>query len=438
MRPFDARRRMIFSDVPLISAFASKFGTSAGPLSDVALVGVQHLLETTGSLLECLIRLGLQPENIFIAGKIYSTCPNVQEKIKKLGIYVQNAGLPRRWGCYENQLTIDVSKLWEVAARRISTGQIRKVVVLDDGGCALANIPKELGPASVVGVEQTMGGIALQTAGHVRVPVVEVAASAVKRLVEPYLIQKAIFKRVLNTLRSSTFQGTFGIVGYGNIGSAVADALLTLKKQVLVFDHSEEARTAAKLKQIPTCTNFKDLVTASDVLFGCAGQDAFADTDWWRAMEGHKIFVSCSSLDSEFRTPLRSLGIIPKPVYPKIVQDVVLEMPHGLITVLGGGFPINFDRSPESVPLEEIQLTRTLLLAGVLQAAAMGNDQHFGFRDVSLSSSAQQWIVNRWFSMDRSRELWYKPATLETFTSTEMIERYSQVENQSPVPATLT
>jgi S-adenosylhomocysteine hydrolase len=425
--------KALFARSPLLDAFIEhSLPKSEESLKGIALVCVQHFLETTGTLIESLLKLGLSPENVFAAGKVYSTNPDVERRLKGLGVHVQPAGVSNRWGYYEDQLRADVVKLWETATRHVHRNRIRKVIILDDGGCALSTVPEQLLLTSnIAGVEQTMSGIALQTSGRVAVPVVEVATSAAKRLIEPFLIQKAVFRRLMRSASALAGKGRCGIIGYGNIGKAVSDALLRSNKDVLVFDSSGEALTAARSRSISTTKDLQELVTASDVVFGCAGQDTFTETDWWKQLSSEKIFVSCSSLDLEFRTLLRSIGKISQPVARTILQDVPV---NANMLILQGGFPINFDRSRESVPLAEIQLTRALLFAGVLQAASVAERGDRGFSEVPLLASFQHSIVNRWFSLDERRPAFYTPSVQQIFQSIELIERHSSLANQLLAP----
>jgi len=428
------RRGLLFARSPLLEDFISHFGMKPDKsFRDVVVVCVQHLLETTGTLIQALLRLGFQPQNIFVAGKIYSTNVEVKSRIRKLGVFVQSSGIPEYWGYYEDQLRNDVAQMWNVAARHITGNQIRTVIILDDGGCALSSIPDEIiSGCLVTGVEQTMSGITLQTAGRVNIPVVEVAASAAKRFIEPYLIQKALFQRLAKSLRDDRGNRRYGIVGYGNIGRAVSDTLRSFNKEVAVFDTSAEAITTSRSRSITVTKDLRELVERSHVLFGCSGQDVFLNEDWWTGLEGERNFISCSSLDMEFRSLLRSAGQIPRPRSGAILRNVVL---NGEMTIWRGGFPMNFDQSAESVPLEEIQLTRALLLAGVLQAASLASVDRKGFSDVPLLSHWQQYIVRRWLSLNSERREWYLPDILRIFDSHEMIEKNSRLGDQLTVPA---
>ena len=66
------------------------------------------------------------------------------------------------------------------------------------------------------------------------------------------------------------------------------------------------------------------------------------------------------------------------------------------IHLLRGGFPVNFDHTGESVPANEIQLTRSLVLAAVLQASAYFHDTTIQNSVYALDPSAQKFIIKEW------------------------------------------
>jgi S-adenosylhomocysteine hydrolase len=427
----------IFETAPLVEMLVQAHSQGRLPLEDVAIVSVQHLLETTGTLFEALVALGLKPENTFITGKIYSTNSTVAQRLQRLGFHLQSSGLPTNRGHYKATLDHDVARMWSEAHAHISARAIRKVLVLDDGGCALSNIPQSiLADVPAVGVEQTMSGISLQAAGQVTIPVVEVATSAAKRLIEPILIQKAVFRRLSRVLASRGSDQRYGVIGYGNIGKAVIDALLALKRKVSIFDSSDSAREAAQALGIPVFAKLQPLLDNSDVIFGCTGADVFAVDTCWKTLSGCKTLASCSSLDTEFRSILASFNSNTSIDCSSVLRDITLELPKGRLEILAGGFPINFDQSPESVPLGEIQLTRALLLAGLLQAAAL-DESYSGFREIPLSAGPQQFIVSNWLSLKEECRNWYSTETLSVFDSEHLVQKHSRLDYQIPLPAAL-
>src|SRR5690606_34495242 len=83
------------------------------------------------------------------------------------------------------------------------------------------------------------------------------------------------------------------------------------------------------------------------------------------------------------------------------------------IQILRGGFPINFDGSSTSVRNEDIQVTRGLLLGAVLQALSVaGRDAP---PSMALDGELQRFVLEAWFSDQRSQRDRYPSSTLEMF-----------------------
>jgi S-adenosylhomocysteine hydrolase len=401
-----------FATVPLLDRFVDLIGVrDVLVLQDVGMVCVQHLLETTGSLFEKMVLLGLNPMNVFVLGKVYSTSRDVENRLRDLGINVFSSSPPALWGGYEIQMQREIQQMWQIASDRLRKANVNKIIVLDDGGCALASVPAHLQrEVPMCGVEQTMSGISLQDAGRVPIPVVQVAMSAAKKLIEPPLIQEAIFNRIKTSLRAK-HTGSAGVVGVGSIGQAVLNGLIESGKTVHIYDVDEAAATQAS--GIVRCASLQELFERCDFIFGCSGKDILREHGWWKNLEGEKLLVSCSSHDREFRSALLSLN--QTQTDQNKLTDVSIKTSRGTLIIVRGGFPANFDRSHESVPARDIQLTRALLLAGVLQASEYAGNTANKFIPLTLKSDRQAMIVNEWLSLVPERRINYAESTLQIF-----------------------
>jgi S-adenosylhomocysteine hydrolase len=386
---------------------------STNSYEDVLLVCVQHLLETTGSLLEKCIDLGFEKKNIHVLGKIYSTSPAIKDRLRRLGVVVHESGSNFRFGHYAEQLDDDVERMWAYILRHSPIESIRRIIVLDDGGANIAAVPRKLVAQSpIVGVEQTMSGISMNRASTPAIPFIGVGSSAAKLLIEPQIIKEAIFARVLQ--RSAGMSGVAGVVGAGYIGRVVAKGLRTAGLKVLVHDKDEQRLDAASEGII--CESLQELYEDSDTVWGCTGVDHLAGCDWFANLKGAKTLISCSSKDSEFRSALRLLDHSSLSEEQNRLSDVDVETAFCRLRILRGGFPINFDGSPESAPSIDIQLTRALLLAGILQAATVrAGPFQSSAREIELNFDLQARIVRTWFDLNPSRQLWYDSRTLEVF-----------------------
>jgi hypothetical protein len=88
------------------------------------------------------------------------------------------------------------------------------------------------------------------------------------------------------------------------------------------------------------------------------------------------ILANCGSSDIEFQ-PWRLRAIFaPQGTFciefPGMPWrgNITIGTPGHALTLLGGGFPVNFDGSPDPISAREIQLTRAILMAGAIQATA--------------------------------------------------------------------
>jgi hypothetical protein len=110
---------------------------------DTAIVAVQHMLWQTIDLFEAAAALGTKRENIFALGKIYSNSPVVIGALRDRGITVVPSTTPEP-GEFDKYFQRDVDHLWEVVARNIANRDIKRILVLDDGGRCITSIPPEL------------------------------------------------------------------------------------------------------------------------------------------------------------------------------------------------------------------------------------------------------------------------------------------------------
>ncbi len=408
----------IFPRLPLLDS-ALAIAPSQPAYEDIALVCVQHLLETTGSLIEAFIEIGFAPGNIHILGKLYSTDSSVQERLRLLGVHVYESGSRFAWGQYSGQITDDIIAMWHGALTSGAFDHVRKIVVLDDGGSSIASVPHFLvGAIPIIGVEQTMSGITLNRTERPPIPFVGVGSSAAKVLIEPRIIQEELFQRVARRIPLN--KGTAGVVGNGYIGRAVVKGLQEAGIEVYVYDKDDDQayETDAKIS-----TSLLDLYTSVDTVWGCTGTDHLHGQNLSPFLANDKVLISCSSKDSEFRSILDLLNEQSEKEFTNRLSDVVLLRPSSALYILGGGFPINFDGSSESAPAADIQLTRALLFSGVLQAANSSSEPG-SCDELDLTPSEQIAIVCRWLELRPQRRAWYTSDILDVFTDEQSVRSH--------------
>ena len=324
-----------------------------------------------------------------------------------------------RRGHYDEVLKKDVARMWKSAVRLTNWENVSHLVILDDGGYGIAGLPSSIREGlSIVGIEQTMSGLAQGRNGNSNtIPVIEVASSAAKKSLEPPMICEATFTKLTIPLFERNPNAVFGVVGLGNIGRAIATGLLQRKARVLGYD--KDPVQMKSVKGIVACASIQEVFKRSDVILGCTGTDTIGDEGWWKSLTGCKLLISCSSQDREFSSMLTTLDGASD---QNALRDIVFSTANGEITVVRGGFPANFDGSGESVQKDDIQMTRALLLSAVLQAIYAGKRGHGG---TMLEPEFQRFIVSHWIELQSHRLHWFESGLIDKFKDLEWIEQNS-------------
>lgn len=403
-------------------------------LSRTTLVAVQHLLESTGSLIDALLRLGLSANNVFVLGKAYSSNPNVAAELRARGVSVDPGCMGTTPGGFQEVFRGDVVRLWERVTERMSANEPGDVIVLDDGGRCTSMIPAEvLARTKVSGVEQTTSGVVSQDSPP-SFPIVQVATSAAKRILESPMISRAVLRR-LPALEPGS---RCGVIGVGSVGSAVVSRLLECRCEVAVFDRDPARLQACSIARI--ATSLEQLLFDAEFVFGCTGEDVFASALDPRWHPGETTLISCSSEDREFKSLLA--GTLSRSAFDSRSSsgDYVFQDGSARVRILHGGFPINFDRTPTSVPSNEIQLTRALLIGGVVQALLIPNrGPAIGSAGRMLDPRLQATIAATWFGVEPQHQTDFSSETLAGMTSEPWIAARSGgvLEDNSDLHATL-
>lgn len=407
-------------------------------LERIAFVCVQHLLPTTVSLFSSLIKLGARPDNIYILGKHYSTNNLAREAmVHQLGLRLVENTPQTKLGFFSDFFFKDVINLWQQFLNDLSTKSIDSVIVVDEGGHCLAALPDKLAIShKVVGVEQTTAGLlkpyVVNNLLKLQVPLINVAQSAAKKWLESFVISRSIIKKIFDIIPNENENLVFGIIGLGAIGRAVADRLSELGYQPSVYDirHTEQMKNENY--------NWKDsvnqVVSSADIILGCSGQDISKEIETFASIRLDRSLISCSSEDIEYNSLLRDIqqNRQKMSVTSSVLQDAVYETQHNKhLTIHRGGFPINFDNSCELEPVSEIQLTRGLLLGGILQAVLTLKrySRESSHTIYALDSSLQKTIAHTW-ALDQSRTTKLEQS-LQLFDNNKWIREHSQGEDDN-------
>lgn len=404
------------------------------PVKDTIIVYVHHPLQTSVSLLQSIIDLGADPKNVFVLGKHYSECPSVVEQIKKMNVYYQDCSAQIGLGLFHRSFTYDLSELWSAVKKHIESDhqpERKKIMILDHGGHAVNTIPQALLLSNdIVAIEKTTAGLVnINKEGVLPpFPIIGVANSATKRVLESPLIAQAIVTKLqaAGLMQFENEKLDCGVVGYGAVGKALTDMLLSLGHHVTVYD--VDPTKVEKLDKNNTTTDLNALVASTSYIFGCTGQDISSAIDIFRLSNQNKTLISCSSEDAEYLSLLKEVQRLQNgKVAKKPLADVIYTTAkNASIKVVRGGFPANFDNSGESVPAKDIDLTRSLVLCAVIQAAKMLRERELLDQQgiYALSAQMQSFIANTWLSLNNNSSR-YSESINSNFKNIKWIQQNS-------------
>lgn len=376
-------------------------------LNKTAVFYVHHPLKTSINVINALISLGAKPEHLFILGKRYSECESVVSAMVQKGVHYQPCSMQTGVGQYSYSFIRDINWLWAKLVEKLDT-QVEQILIMDHGGHAIAYLPLMLlEHYKIIGIEKTTAGfINSEKQGLPPIPVIDVANSAAKRFLESPLIAEAVVNKIVSYLPENRNGFIFGVVGLGAIGKAVVKRLHLLGCRLIVHDiDSLQQHFIDNTKDIIFTNEMSALIASSDYIFGCSGRDiSEGQLEQFRLATRNKTLISCSSEDKEFLSLLQMLNQQSSVLFDPL-EDIEFKTELGAsIHLLRGGFPVNFDNTGESVPANDIQLTRSLVLAAVLQASDYLKETAMENGVYALDSGYQRFVIHEWLKyQDESR-----------------------------------
>lgn len=378
---------------------------------DTALVAVQHMLMQTVDLFETVVAMGLRQENIFALGKVYSNSSTVVETLCAMGITVVDSVKPPP-GEFQHFFEQDTDRLWRVASEQLARRNIKRVLVLDDGGVCITSVPPEvLQRYALCGVEQTSLGMFLFEVKPPQFAVISWARAAVKlEIGGPIFSQWFIDRLNKEFLRNRTLQGErLGVIGMGSIGRNVANLAVKHNNEVFYCDPNTDLRLPSSLSDgISRADSVEDLMLCCDYVFGCSGRNPFKDKWPLNHKPGIKLF-SASSGDQEFGPIIKDLKQKPDFHVTSDTWDIVSDRgPSGPIHVAYSGYPYSFvSRGVEAVPTRIVQFDTGGLLAALVQARLLLEQCETGCQENRgihrLSPQAQRFVYEGWIKAMKDR-----------------------------------
>jgi len=210
--------------LPLFKSVPISNGSVAG------LICLQHLMEETLCLMEELVsRKIVEPKNIWLLGKPYSSNPRVVQRLRLFGANVEFPTGGWKSGCFdewfENQAKTFLNNALIELKKNVSN-KSAPIVLLDDGGALIAAATEQKWDGGFCGVEQTSRGIKFTLKTESKFPVVLIACSALKSIVEPEFVARAAISKIAHYYPEALRIGNAGVIGLGTLGEYFAKYLI--------------------------------------------------------------------------------------------------------------------------------------------------------------------------------------------------------------------
>ena len=330
--------------------------------SKFTIIVIQHLLSDVIHLINAFSEMGAEKDSIFIVGIPYSTKHQTVKYLRRK--QYKNIETP------DNYPFNDVVKEVMINAIKHAKKYSKKIIVVEDGGYVVPLLHKEKCFANDIklfkgAVEQTANGIwrdrelKVKNKIDIKIPVVNVAESRIKQKLESPLIGRAVSKNI-ELIYNKKFRELageeIGLVGYGSVGREVAKNLKSLGAIVGVYENDTLNKIEAKYSGFKTYSTIKDLVKNCRIIIEATGkvwtEDSAGSAQVISEFQHGSYFVSASS---------KRMGIdydvFPSWIDPKETENIpgigikckLRNETESEITLIAGGFPINFFLG-ESVP----------------------------------------------------------------------------------------
>lgn len=352
------------------------------PLRGYRLLGVQHIQGTSIPLIDSISEAGIKYEDIFLVGKAYSIHPLAADFLLKKGCHFNPQFQMRNYeNPYEEEIEFDIRD----TLRKIMsvTEKNKPILIIDEGGKAVRIIHEEYPEYLHLFkcVEQTTRGIKEVSKIGLSCPVINVARSQAKKTVEGPLIAESMLYSLdlLLAKNNELFElkdRKCLIIGYGVIGSIIAEELTKRGYSISIYDSNVCASNKAREKGFRTISVLDPEMEEVSLILGCTGNSDF-DVEHISNLKNGVLLVNCASSDLEFSSwKIRRNGTItasrmapeqPPDLYRPWNNLYKASFHNKTIFLANGGFPINFNGTLDPISPENFQLTRALIYAGLLQ-----------------------------------------------------------------------
>jgi adenosylhomocysteinase len=349
----------------------------------VGLFVIQHLLDDT----ECFIRAASAHgfKIIKVLGIEYSSKAHVVEHLRRQGFDVTVPAL--------SQLADTARDSLGATLRRAARHGAARILVQEVGGyCSafLAGNPELTAKRCTGVVEETKQGLwEYEKVCRLPIPVVQIADSHLKRVEATYVgdaVARAVEQDLLQL--GMTLRGQMaGVLGFGDIGAAVAGSLRARGACVLAYD-PDPLRMVQAIAEGFSCPDRVSVLRRCALIIGASGTASVTYRDL-RMLADNAILISASSKCLEL--PVERAKSSARRI--RQLTDAVdeLTMPWGArVMIVGRGFPVNFRGSSLPASVSDLLFAQIVACIEKLLTQSLSPGIH------SLSKEEQTLLGKSW------------------------------------------
>jgi adenosylhomocysteinase len=312
-----------------VRAFFSHLVTTVGRAKDIQILAIAHMVPNTLSFapalndLACLAAIFAKPKSV---GR-----PEHKALLEKFKVLP----LSRDWAASPDNV---VKLLRELGLAG------KRVVLVDIGGYfadALDDISSRFDGELLGVMEGTENGVKrYEDHQPYRTPIITVARSPLK-LPEDYLVASSLVFSIEATLRGEAEilqTRSAAVIGYGRVGSAIADILRNRGINTVVFDRDPIKLAAAAARGFQACKRLSEALSQSSLVV-CATGNRALDLRGFGMLRPNCVVASVTSADDEFDLDSLSAGYTKDELSNSLTQyseNRGLESPRSFYLVAGG------------------------------------------------------------------------------------------------------
>eukprot|EP01080_Neovahlkampfia_damariscottae_P004864 gene4864-8458_t len=349
---------------------------------NVKILACQHILDTTHSLFDTMVEMGLKKENTFLLGKCYSTSPISFKKMINEGYNVDYNSF--RYNSHEPFDETYQRNIEQFLTKNMTGDKEEKIILLDDGGGLVSVFNQFYSNLSsnVSCVEQTSSGFNRLKNESFSFPIMNIARSHGKLVYEtPFIVDSIIeSQQFFLQKRRDLNPKNILILGDGVIGKS-------LKTKMEQNFNIQIFGIRSNVAEIEDKINWNDF----DIIIGATGFNIFKNFDF-KKLKKSSIIYSVSSSD-------RELNAIELRKQIEMTTNCRKDLEINGINLVYNGFPMNFSSSEHTemcVSAQRMQITMGLLLAGCCQSLS---ETRTGF--VDLEMDLQKDIIEQYIKAEK-------------------------------------